>query len=164
MVRALVDTRKDANVVQFPEEPPEAAESTSSRPPRLGSRPHNPSPTGDRRSDRSHRESLGRQQQERAESSRVRSRSRHSQATCSGAAEPSVITGGYPDVCRRDTVNIRESTTYVFDRLGRLGVHRCIVRERSIDKPAKEEDNNQNRLDQLQRQLNQLVGQQFGME
>ncbi|GMN61765.1 hypothetical protein TIFTF001_030860 [Ficus carica] len=82
----------------------------------------------------------------------------------SGAAKPPVMTGGYPDNRRRDTVNIRGSTTSVFDHLGRPGVHRRIVRERSIDKPAKEEDNNQNRLDQLQRQLDQLVGQQFGME
>ncbi|GMN33103.1 hypothetical protein TIFTF001_003965 [Ficus carica] len=34
LVRTLVDTRRDANVVQLPEEPPEVAESTPSRPPR----------------------------------------------------------------------------------------------------------------------------------
>ncbi|GMN32756.1 hypothetical protein TIFTF001_041783 [Ficus carica] len=131
----------------------------------------NPSPTGDRRSDRPHRESLGLQQQERAEPSKLRSRSRHSQATRSGAAKPPMMTEGYPDVRRRDTMNIRGSTTSMFDRLGRPGVHQRIVRERSVDKPAKEEDNNQNRLDQLQRQLDQLqrqldqlVGQQFWME
>ncbi|GMN38403.1 hypothetical protein TIFTF001_007641 [Ficus carica] len=37
LVRTLVDNRRDANVVQFPEEPPEVAESTPSRPPRSGS-------------------------------------------------------------------------------------------------------------------------------
>ncbi|GMN61907.1 hypothetical protein TIFTF001_030990 [Ficus carica] len=42
MVRALVYTRRDANVIQFLEESPEAAESTPSRPRRSGSRPHNP--------------------------------------------------------------------------------------------------------------------------
>ncbi|GMN25547.1 hypothetical protein TIFTF001_045967 [Ficus carica] len=78
LVRALVDTRRDANVVQFPEEPPEVPESTPSRPPRSGSRPRNPSPTGGRGSDRTHRESPRRQPQEWAEPSRVWSRSRHS--------------------------------------------------------------------------------------
>nr|GMN20825.1 hypothetical protein TIFTF001_043180 [Ficus carica] len=85
LVRVLVDTRRDANVVQFPEEPPEVTESTPSRPPRSGSRPRNPSPTGGRGSDRTRRESPRRQPQERADSSRVRSSSRHSQATCSAA-------------------------------------------------------------------------------
>ncbi|GMN47280.1 hypothetical protein TIFTF001_016455 [Ficus carica] len=33
LVRTLVDNRRDANVVQFPEEPPEVAESMPSRPP-----------------------------------------------------------------------------------------------------------------------------------
>ncbi|GMN46311.1 hypothetical protein TIFTF001_015481 [Ficus carica] len=63
----------------------------------------------------------------------------------------------------RETVNIKGSTTSVFNRLGRPGVHRRIGRERSVDKPVKDEDYNQNRLDQLQRQLDQLVGQQFKM-
>ncbi|GMN38456.1 hypothetical protein TIFTF001_007688 [Ficus carica] len=70
LVRALVDIHRDANVVQFPEEPPEVAESTPSRPPRSGSRP---------------------------QPSRVRSRSRHSQATSSAAAEPPAVTGDKPD-------------------------------------------------------------------
>ncbi|GMN61908.1 hypothetical protein TIFTF001_030985 [Ficus carica] len=48
-------------------------------------------------------------------------------------------------------MNIQGSTTSVFYRLGRPGDHRRIVQECSVDKPAKEEDNNQNRLDQLQR-------------
>ncbi|GMN40212.1 hypothetical protein TIFTF001_009433 [Ficus carica] len=164
LVRTLVDTRRDANVVQFPEEPPEVAESTPSRPPRSGSRQRNPSPMGSRGSDRTSRESPRRQPQEWAKSSRVRSRSRHSQATRSAAAEPSAMTGGNPDDRRRKTVNIRRSTTSVFDRLGRPGVHRRIGRERSVDKPAKDEDYNQNRLDQLQRQLDQFVGQQYGMD
>ncbi|GMN64580.1 hypothetical protein TIFTF001_033649 [Ficus carica] len=136
LVRTLVNNRRDTNVVQFPEQPPEAAESTPSRPPRSGSRPRNPSPTGTRGSDRTRRESPRRQQQERADPSRVRSRSRHSQATRSAAAEPPAATG----------------------------VHRRIDRERSVDKPAKVEDYNQNRLDQLQRQLDQLVGQQYEMD
>ncbi|GMN19976.1 hypothetical protein TIFTF001_045266 [Ficus carica] len=163
LVRTLVDNRRDTNVVQFPEQPPEVAESTLSRPPRSGSRPRNPSPTGGRGSDRTRRESPRLQQQERADPSRVRSRSRHSQATRSAAAEPPVTTGGMPGDRVRETVNVRGSTTSVFDRLGRPGVHRRIGRERSVDKPAKNEDYNQNRLDQLQRQLDQLVGQQYGM-
>ncbi|GMN38330.1 hypothetical protein TIFTF001_007563 [Ficus carica] len=74
------------------------------------------------------------------------------------------MTGGNPDNWRRETVNVRGSTTSVFDRLGRPGVHRRIGRERSVDKPAKEEGYNQNRLDQRQRQLDQLVGQHYGMD
>ncbi|GMN20723.1 hypothetical protein TIFTF001_043157 [Ficus carica] len=74
------------------------------------------------------------------------------------------MTGGNPKDRRRETVNVRESTTSVFDRLGKPGVHRRIGWERSVDKPAKDEDYNQNRLDQLQRQLDQLVGQQYGMD
>ncbi|GMN20041.1 hypothetical protein TIFTF001_042983 [Ficus carica] len=164
LVRALVDTRRDANIVQFPEEPPEVAESTPSRPPRSGSRPRNPSPTGGRGSDRMRRESPRRQQQERADPSRVRSRNRHSQATRSAAVEPPAATGGMPGDRVRETVNVRGSTTSVFDLLGRPGVHCRIGRERSVDKPVKDEDYNQNRLDQLQRQLDQLVGQQYGMD
>ncbi|GMN70209.1 hypothetical protein TIFTF001_039254 [Ficus carica] len=164
LVRTQVDNRRDTNVVQFPEQPPEAAESTPSRPPRSGSRPRNHSPTGGRGSDRTHRESPRRQQQERADPSRVRSRSRHSQATRSAAAEPQAATGGMPGDRVRETVNVRGSTTSVFDRLGKPGVHRRIGRERYVDKPAKDEDYNQNRLDQLQQQLDQLVGQQYGMD
>ncbi|GMN54060.1 hypothetical protein TIFTF001_023183 [Ficus carica] len=144
-------------------EPPEVAESTPSRPPRSGSRQRNPSPTGSRGNHRTRRESPRRQPQEWAEQSRVRSRSCHSQATRSVAAEPPAVTGGNPDDRRRETVNVRGNTTSVFDRLGRPGVHQRIGRERFVDKPAKDEDYNQNRLDQLQRQLDQLVGQQFKM-
>ncbi|GMN38402.1 hypothetical protein TIFTF001_007643 [Ficus carica] len=74
------------------------------------------------------------------------------------------MTGGNPDDRRRETVNVKGSTTSVFDRLGRPEIHRRIGRERSVDKPAKDEDYSQNRLDQLQRQLDQLVGQQYGMD
>ncbi|GMN47479.1 hypothetical protein TIFTF001_016657 [Ficus carica] len=164
LVRTLVDNRRDTNVVQFPDQPPEVAESTPSRPIRSGSRPRNPSPTGGRGSDRTRRESPRRQQQERADPSRVRSRSRHSRATRSAAAEPPAVTGGIPSDRVRETVNIRGSTTSVFDRLGRPGVHWRIGRERSVDKPAKDEDYNQNRLDHLQRQLDQLVGHQYGLD
>ncbi|GMN58989.1 hypothetical protein TIFTF001_028073 [Ficus carica] len=61
LVRTLVDTRRDADVVQFPEEPPEVAESTPSRPPRSGSRQRNPSPTSGRGSDRTRHKSPRRQ-------------------------------------------------------------------------------------------------------
>ncbi|GMN70838.1 hypothetical protein TIFTF001_055477, partial [Ficus carica] len=164
LVMTLVDNHRNTNVVRLPEQPPEVAESTPSRPPRSGSRPRNPSPTGGRGSDRERRESPRRQQQEQTDPSRVRSRSRHSLATRSAAAEPPAATRGVPVDRARETINVRGSTTSVFDRLGRPGVHRRIGRERLVDKPAKDEDNNQNRLDQLQRQLDQLVGQQYGMD
>ena len=48
--------------------------------------------------------------------------------------------------------------------LGRPRIYRCLGRECSVDKPTKEDDHNQNRLDHLQRQLDQLVGQQYGLE
>ncbi|GMN20743.1 hypothetical protein TIFTF001_043160 [Ficus carica] len=164
LVMTLVGNHRNTNVVRLPEQPPEVAESTPSRPPRSDSRPRNPSPTGGRGSDRARRESPRRQQRERADPSRVRSRSRHSLATRSAAAEPPATTRGVPGDRARETINVRGSTTSVFDRLGRPGVHRRIGRERSVDKPAKDEDNNQNRLEQLQRQLDQLVGQQYGMD
>ncbi|GMN49679.1 hypothetical protein TIFTF001_018843 [Ficus carica] len=44
------------------------------------------------------------------------------------------------------------------------GTSRHRVRDHFIDKPVKEENDNQNRLDHLQRQLDQLVGQQYGLE
>ncbi|GMN46953.1 hypothetical protein TIFTF001_016135 [Ficus carica] len=138
LVMTLVDNHRNTNVVRLPEQPPEVAETRH--------------------------ESPRRQQLDRADPSRVRSRSRHSQATRSAAAEPPDTTGGMPGGRARETINVRGSTTSVFDRLGRPGVHRRIGRERSVDKPAKDEDNNQNRLDQLQRQLDQLVGQQYGMD
>ncbi|GMN50963.1 hypothetical protein TIFTF001_020123 [Ficus carica] len=46
----------------------------------------------------------------------------------------------------------------------RAGTNRHRVRDRSVDKPAKEEKDKENRLDHLQRQLNQLMGQQYGLE
>ena len=52
----------------------------------------------------------------------------------------------------------------MFDCLGRPGIYRRLGREHSVDKPAKEEDHNQSRLDHLQRQLDQLVGQQYRLE
>ncbi|GMN25112.1 hypothetical protein TIFTF001_045916, partial [Ficus carica] len=50
--------------------------------------------------------------------SRVRSRSRHSLATRSAAAEPPATTRGVPGDRARETINVRGSTTSVFDRLG----------------------------------------------
>ncbi|GMN53919.1 hypothetical protein TIFTF001_023048 [Ficus carica] len=86
------------------------------------SRPQNPSPTGDRRSDRSNRESLERQQRDgNEEPGRVRSRSRHTQATRSGATEPLVDTRNHLNSNQREAMNVRRNTTSVFDRLGKPG-------------------------------------------
>ncbi|GMN69014.1 hypothetical protein TIFTF001_038062 [Ficus carica] len=72
--------------------------------------------------------------------------------------------GDDPDPRRIETVNVRGSTTSVFDWLGGIAIYRRLGRERSVDQPAKEEDHNQSRLDHLQRQLDQLVGQQYGID
>ena len=60
-------------------------------------------------------------------------------------------------------MNIRENTTSIFDHLGRAGASRHRVRDHSVDKPKKENDN-QNRLDHLQRQLEQLMGERYRLE
>ncbi|GMN33508.1 hypothetical protein TIFTF001_044803 [Ficus carica] len=138
-------------------------ESTPTRPLGLVGQLQNLSPAADRRSDRTNRESLRRQQRDE-DPGRVRLRSRHTQATRSVAAEPLATTRHDPDHHRRETVNVRGSTTSVFDRLGRPGTSRQWFRDHSIDKPVKEEKGNQNRLDHLQRQLDQLMGQQYGRE
>ncbi|GMN33240.1 hypothetical protein TIFTF001_041858 [Ficus carica] len=127
LVMTLVDNHRNTNVVRLPEQPPEVAESTPSRPPRSDSRPRNPSPTGGRGSDRARRESPRRQQQERADPSRGK---HHLRLRPPGEARS-------PPPHRPRTLS---------------------------HKPAKDEDNNQNRLEQLQRQLDQLVGQQYGMD
>lgn len=61
-------------------------------------------------------------------------------------------------------MNVRESSTSVFDCLGRAKTQQHRVRDRSIDKPAKEEKDDQNKLDHLQRQLDLLVSQRYGLE
>ena len=58
---------------------------------------------------------------------------------------------------------MRWSTTSVFDNLGKVEASRHRVRDRSIDKPTKEENDDQNRLDHLQRQLDLLMGQRYGL-
>ncbi|GMN63872.1 hypothetical protein TIFTF001_032942 [Ficus carica] len=162
VVRALVD--REAHNVQLPLAQQEAAKSTPSKPPRSASRPRNPSPTGDR-SGRSNRESLEWQQRDKNEDlGRVRSRSRHTQATRSGAADPLAATRDHPDNNRGEAENVQRNTTSVFDRLGRPGIYRRLGREHSVDKSAIEENHDRRRLDHLQRQLDQLVGQQYVME
>ncbi|GMN66700.1 hypothetical protein TIFTF001_035760 [Ficus carica] len=59
--------------------------------------------------------------------------------------------------------NVRTGAASVFDRLGRPAIYRCLCRERSVDKPE-EGSHSRNRLDHLQRQLDQLVGQQYGLD
>ncbi|GMN66037.1 hypothetical protein TIFTF001_035104 [Ficus carica] len=58
------------------------------------------------------------------EPSRVRSRSRHTRITRSRAVEPPAIARDYPDNHLREIVNVRGSTTSVFDSLGRPGIYR----------------------------------------
>ncbi|GMN30318.1 hypothetical protein TIFTF001_044475 [Ficus carica] len=129
VVKALVD--REAHNIQLPPVQQEAAESTQSRPPRSASRPRNPLPTGNR-SGRSNRENLGRQQRDGNEDpGRVCLRSRHTQATRSGAAEPLAAARNHPDNNLGEAENVRRNTTSVFDRLGRPGIHQRLARERS---------------------------------
>ncbi|GMN48314.1 hypothetical protein TIFTF001_017486 [Ficus carica] len=109
-------------------------------------------------------ESLGHQQRdEKRCPGRERSRS-HNQATRSRVVALLATTRHDSVQYRRDTVNVRGSTTSVFDRLGRARVSRYQVRDYSIDKLTKEEKDDQNRLDHLQRQLDQLMGQRYVLE
>ncbi|GMN46340.1 hypothetical protein TIFTF001_015527 [Ficus carica] len=66
-----------------------------------------------------------------------------------------------PDRDRGEAEDVRRNATSVFDRLGRPGIYQRIGRERSVDKPTESHDR---RIDHLQRQLDQLMGQQYGME
>lgn len=52
----------------------------------------------------------------------------------------------------------------MFYRLGRAGASWHRVQDRSVNKPTKEEQDDQNRLDHLQRQLNLLMGQWYELE
>ena len=154
---------QESQNIQLPQQQLEAAESTPTRPRKSAERPREPSPAGDRRSDRSHRESLGRQQRDREEQGRVRSRSRHTRATRSGVVELLVTARDNSDNHPRETIHVRGNTVSVFDHLGRPGIHRHLGRKRFVDKPTKV-DHDQNKLDHLQQQLDQLVGQQYGFE
>ena len=75
VVRALVV--REVHNIQLPPAQQEAIESTLTRPSGSAGRPRNPSPSGGKRSGRSHRESLEGQRQEGGEPGRVRKRSRH---------------------------------------------------------------------------------------
>ncbi|GMN19239.1 hypothetical protein TIFTF001_039757 [Ficus carica] len=139
--------------------------SQSTRQPRSTGRPQNLSPATNRRSNRTNQESLGHQQRdEEYNPGRECSRSHNNQATRSRAAAPLVTTRHDPDQYRRDTMNVRGSTISVFDRLGRAGASPHRVQDRSVDKPTKEENDDQNRLDHLQRQLDLLMGQRYELE
>ena len=171
-VQVLMEALRESRNAQPPREEPEAAESTPTRPARTASRPRNHSPSGDRRSHRSNRESPTRPHPAEAEPSRVRSRSRRTRTAPHGVAEhqagprshpDDLADAGYPEDPHVDAVNVRGSTS-VFDRLGGPAIYRRLGRERSVDKPAKEENRGESRLDHLQRQLDQLVGQQYGLE
>ena len=94
----------------------------------------------------------------------MRSRSRRSRMNLSNAPEQPAPTEGNPGDGRRVVANVRRNTPSVFDRLGRPEIYRRLGREASVDKPAEREGHDQSRLDHLQRQLDRLVGQQYGME
>ncbi|GMN44969.1 hypothetical protein TIFTF001_014162 [Ficus carica] len=57
--------------------------------------------------------------------------------------------------------DVRRNATSIFDSLGRPGIYQRVGRERSMDKPTESHDR---RIYHLQRQLDRLVGQQYGME
>ncbi|GMN30718.1 hypothetical protein TIFTF001_041495 [Ficus carica] len=162
-VQVLMEAFHDTHNVQLPQWQPEEAESTPSRPPRSASRRRDLSPTA-ARSGRSHRESAGRQQREEGEPSRMRSRSRRWRINLSEVPEHLDPTGDNPDDDRREVINVRRNTPSVFDRLGRLEIYRRLGREGSVDKPAERESRDQSRLDYLQRQIDRLVRQQYGLE
>ncbi|GMN70614.1 hypothetical protein TIFTF001_039655 [Ficus carica] len=147
IIRVLMDAHREAHNVQLPQAQPEAAESTPTRPSGEVGQQRNLSPEAERRSNWTNRESLRHQPQEvELDPGRERSRSHNYQATNSRAATPPATTRHD----RRDTINVRRSTTSVFDHLGGAGVSRQRIRDRSVDKPAKKEIDNQNRLDHLQ--------------
>ncbi|GMN66099.1 hypothetical protein TIFTF001_035163 [Ficus carica] len=94
----------------------------------------------------------------------MRSRSRRSKINLSEAPEHPDQTGDNPDDDRREVLNVRRNTPLVSDRLGRPEIYRRLGREASVDKPAKRENRDQSWLDYLQRQLDRLVKQQYGLE
>ncbi|GMN54090.1 hypothetical protein TIFTF001_023216 [Ficus carica] len=149
IVRVLMDTHRETHNAQLPQVQPEAAESTLTKPPGSTGQPRSLSPEADGRSNRTNRESLRHQlREEELNSGRECSRSRN-QVTRSRTVMSQATTRYDPDRLRRETVNVRGSTTFVFDRLGRPGTSRHWIRDHSIDKSAKEENDNQNRLDHL---------------
>ncbi|GMN39656.1 hypothetical protein TIFTF001_008883 [Ficus carica] len=78
-------------------------------------------------SNRSNQEGLGRQQRDGNEDpSRVRSRSRHTQAIRTGAAEPLATARDNPDRDRGEAEDVRRNATSVFDPLGRPGIYQRI--------------------------------------
>ena len=86
----------------------------------------------------------------------------------SDAADPRGInrTGDQPDDQANqpeENQNVHTDATSVFDRLGGPAIYRRLGRERSVDKPE-EGSHSRSRLDHLQRQLDQLVGQQYGLD
>ncbi|GMN27168.1 hypothetical protein TIFTF001_040987 [Ficus carica] len=76
-------------------------------------------------------------------------------------SEPLAAARDNSDRDRGEAEDVRRNATFVFDRLGRPGIYQRIGRERSMDKPTESHDR---RIDHFQRQLDQLVGQQYGME
>ncbi|GMN64342.1 hypothetical protein TIFTF001_033411 [Ficus carica] len=162
-VQVLMEAFCDTHNAQLPQQQIEATELTPSRPPRSASRCRDPSPTAVR-SGRSHRESAGRQQLKEVEPSKMRSRSRRSRMNLSDAPEQPAPTKGNPGDDRREVANVRRNTPPVFDRLGRPEIYRRLGREALVDKPAERESRDQSWLDYLQRQLDRLIGQQYGLE
>ncbi|GMN75006.1 hypothetical protein TIFTF001_053968, partial [Ficus carica] len=132
-VQVLVDAFRDTHNIQLPQQSPEVAESTPSRPPRSASRRRDPSPVAAR-------------------------------SDLSDAPDQPAPAGDNPRDVREEIANIRRNTPSVFDRLGRPDIYRRLGREVSVDQTAERENRDQSRLDYLQRQLDRLVGQQYGLE
>ncbi|GMN38363.1 hypothetical protein TIFTF001_007585 [Ficus carica] len=148
-----------------PRQQQEAAEST----PRSAGKRLDLPPTRDR----SHRSQHDDQEREQRgdELGRERSRSRRTGMARSDAVDPREINqaGARPDDQDNqadqpeENPNVRAGAASVFDRLGRPAIYRCLGRERSVDKPE-QGSHSRSRLDHLQRQLDQLVGQQYGLD
>lgn len=94
----------------------------------------------------------------------MRSKSHRSRITHSEAPAQQAPIEGHPDDDHREATGARRNTASVFDHLGRPEIYRRLGREASVDKPTERESRDQSRLDHLQRQLDRLVGQQYGWE
>ncbi|GMN69285.1 hypothetical protein TIFTF001_038334 [Ficus carica] len=165
-VRVLVDVFRESQNIQLHQAQEEAVESTPTRQPRSTGRLWSSSLAANQRSNLTNWRNVKDQQRDQEyRLGRERSRSHDNKTTHSRAAAPPTAPKiYYSDQYRRDTVNMHESTTSMFNRLTWAGTSRYWVQDRVVDKSTKEEKDNQNKLDHLQRQLDLLVSQRYGLE